>query len=132
MMRRDFQARTHGLKMTQTQAKALVTIARREGLTQTALAQRMEVQPMTIVRLIDRMQRAGLVIRRKDPKDRRAVGLYLTPKAKPALTKMWALAENVRARAIKGVSASDEAKLVVMLSKLKANFNAAATSDDVS
>lgn len=122
LMRRDLHDRARQLKMTQTQARALAVIARREGLTQTALAQRLEVQPMTVVRLIDRMQRAGLVRREKDPKDRRAIGLYLTAKAKPALQKLWAIAEGVRTRALTGLSSADEGKLLSLMEKIKANF----------
>jgi len=125
LMRRDFHSHARHLKMTQVQARALAIIARREGLTQTALAQRLEVQPMSVVRLIDRMQRGGLVRRVKDPADRRAICLYLTAKAKPVLKKLWGLAEGVRARAISGLSNADEAKLVALLQKLKINFTAA-------
>lgn len=122
LMRRDFQEKSGLLKMTQTQAKALMLIARREGLTQSVLAQRMEVGAMTIVRLIDRMQRAGLVRRRKDTRDRRAVGLYLTPKAKPALARMRALTEQIHAHATRGMRRADEARLVALLQKLRTNF----------
>ncbi|MBL8629004.1 MAG: MarR family transcriptional regulator [Rhodospirillaceae bacterium] len=129
LQRREFHALTKRLKMTQVQAKALANIARREGLTQTALAQRLEVQPMTVVRLIDRMQKAGFVKRVKDPADRRAIRLYLAPKAKPILEQLWAVATVVRDQGLAGISAAEEQKLVELLRKVRANYTTETTAD---
>ncbi len=122
LQRREFHVHTKRLKLTQVQAKALANVARREGLTQTALAQRLEVQPMTVVRLIDRMEKAGFVKRVKDPQDRRAIRLYLAPKAKPILEKLWDIATVVRDQGLTGISAADEQKLVELLRKVRANY----------
>lgn len=122
LVRRDFHARARQMKATQTQTKALLVIARREGLTQSSLAQRLEVQPMTVARMIDRMQRAGLVKRVPRPDDRRAVGLYLTPKARPVLQKVMTIAGAVRERAIAGLSNDDKTKLEMLLQKIKTNY----------
>jgi DNA-binding MarR family transcriptional regulator len=131
LQRREFHAQAKRLKVTQVQAKALANIARREGLTQTALAQRLEVQPMTVVRLIDRMEKAGFVKRMKDPEDRRAIRLYLAPKAKPILEKLWDIATVVRDQALQGLSAADEQKLIDLLRKVRANYITDNSADDL-
>lgn len=122
LMRRTFQEDARPLKMTQAQARALAVICRREGLTQTQLAERLDVGPMAVVRLVDRMQRAGLVRREQDPSDRRALRLYLANHGKPVQQKLATLSGKIGDRAIAGMSAADEAKLVELLHVIKSNF----------
>jgi len=82
----DKRARAHG--MTRAQWVILVRVEGRPGLTQKELAEVMEVEPITVARLIDRMERRGIVERRPDPKDRRVWRVHLCPPARPLLVAL--------------------------------------------
>jgi DNA-binding MarR family transcriptional regulator len=82
----DKRARAHG--MTRAQWVILVRVERQPGLSQKELAEVMEVEPITVARLIDRMERRGIVERRPDPKDRRVWRLHLCPAAQPLLGEL--------------------------------------------
>jgi DNA-binding MarR family transcriptional regulator len=105
LMRRAFQARLDGASVTYAQARALVWLARREGLRQVDLAEQLEIQPITLARLVDQLADAGLVERRADPGDRRAYRLYLTPAAAPRLAEIRAIGDAIRAEALAGLDA---------------------------
>ncbi len=79
----DKRARIHGI--TRAQWVMLLKLARHQGLSQKDLAEMIDVEPMTIARLTDRLTRRGLVERRADPRDRRIWRLHLCPKAEPLL-----------------------------------------------
>ena len=79
--------RLQSLGLTQAQWRAIVHLSRSEGMTQATLAESLEIQPITLTRLIDRMESAGWVERRTHPLDRRAVQLYLTPQSQPILER---------------------------------------------
>jgi len=79
----DKRARAHG--MTRAQWVILVRVEGQPGLSQKELAEVMEVEPITVARLIDRMERRGIVERRPDPKDRRVWRVHLRPAAQPLL-----------------------------------------------
>lgn len=125
MLRRNFnlRAQAHGLSLAQWQA--LAYLARQQGVNQVTLADRLEIQPITLARLIDRLQEAGLVARRPDPDDRRAFRLFLTDAAKPLIDRMWAYAAETRAEATAGLSDGDRAVLVGLLQRMKQNLQEA-------
>ena len=77
----DQKARHFG--MTRAQWAVLLRLERREGLNQSDLAEDLDIQPITLTRLVDRLCLNGLIERRADPNDRRAKLLYLTPAARP-------------------------------------------------
>ncbi len=77
LLRRNMDRRLQSLGLTQAQWRAIVHLSRSEGMTQAMLAESLEIQPITLTRLIDRMESAGWVERRTHPLDRRAVQLYL-------------------------------------------------------
>ena len=83
LMRRAFQQRLEGSSLTLAQARALIYVSRNEGVRQVDLADLLEVQPITLARLIDQLAGDGLVERRSDPADRRAYHIFLTPAAAP-------------------------------------------------
>ncbi|MDF2366723.1 MarR family winged helix-turn-helix transcriptional regulator [Sneathiella sp.] len=118
LMRRNYNRRAQGLGLSLAQWRALAFLARQEGVKQVTLADSLEVQPITLARLIDRLEEAGLVTRRPDPDDRRAIRLYLTPKAQPLLDQMWALAAKTHEDALKDLS--EEARAVLIKSLLQA------------
>ena len=128
LLRKRFEqrARADALGLTRAQASVLAYLARQEGLNQAALAQILDVEPITLARLLDRLQAAELIERRPDPKDRRAHLLYLTEAAYPLLDRIFALAAEVREDAMLGVSEADRALLLDLLLRMKGNLLARA------
>lgn len=124
----DERARAHGV--TRTQWKALAHVSRNEGLNQGALAELLDVEPITLCRLVDRLEEAGLVERRRDPADRRAWRLFLTETSRPALDRMRDVAADLTTDALAGISAEHVAQLTAILEQIRANLHAPATQQD--
>ncbi|MBL7681811.1 MAG: MarR family transcriptional regulator [Flavipsychrobacter sp.] len=120
--RRAFNRRVQGLGLTQAQWQALAHISLNQGMRQSQLADIMEIQPISAARLIDRMEAAGWIYRKRDPNDRRAINLYPTRKAEPILTKMQAYASDLRPFALDGLSEKDQNTLRRMLLTIKKNL----------
>lgn len=127
LLRRSMDRRLQSLGLTQAQWRAIVHLSRSEGMTQAALAERLEIQPITLTRLIDRMESAGWVERRTHPLDRRAVQLFLTPRSQPILAEMHARAAETLNEATRGLSPRAEQQLIASLEKIKHNLCAAET-----
>jgi DNA-binding MarR family transcriptional regulator len=121
-MRRNFNRHVSELGLTQAQWQALAHISRREGLSQSALADLIEVQPITVARLIDRMEASGWIERRPDASDRRAVQLFLTPKAEPILDEMWVRAARTRAMALGNITDDERNTLLDILTRMRTNL----------
>jgi len=132
LMRRNFNRRLQSLGLTQAQWRAIAHLSRHEGMTQIALADALEVQAITLARLIDRMESAGWVERRNHPQDRRAVQLYLTSKCEPLLEEMHRRASETISEAMSGIGATEQKQLLETLHQMKANLAAAenATADN--
>lgn len=124
LMRRDFERRLQGTSLTLAQARALVYVSRHEGIRQVDLAELLEIQPITLVRLIDQLAEAGLVERRADPGDRRAYQVHLTPDAGPQLTVVKRAAAATRARALRGANAEQAAAVLAALRQMHENLAA--------
>lgn len=122
MMRKNFTRRVQTLGLTQTQWQALAHLSRNEGIHQVALAEILEIQPITLARLVDRLEAAGWVERRPDPGDRRAFQLYLTERAKPLLARMWDTATEIRKEAMAGLSAAAQGQMIEALCTIKWNL----------
>ena len=124
LLRKRFEqgARARRLGLTRSQAAVLIHLERHEGINQVTLAQMMELEPITLVRLLDRLQAAGLVERRADAADRRARILYLTAEARPLLQRIWSLAEEVRDEATAGLSDAERDALSASLLAIKTNL----------
>jgi len=124
LLRRRFEqlARLRQLGMTRAQAAVLIHLSRREGINQVSLAQLMELEPITLVRLLDRLQAAGFVERRPDPADRRAWRLYLTDAARLMIVKIEKLGGEIFEEATLDVDEADRATLTRVLSTMKLNL----------
>jgi MarR family transcriptional regulator for hemolysin len=122
LIRREFNRRAVDLGLTQAQWRALAHLSRQEGTRQAALAERLEVQPITLARQLDKLEAAGWIERRPDPEDRRAVRLYLTPKTKPLLDRIWTLAGRIREEAMAGLDAPARERLLDTLCAIRANL----------
>jgi MarR family transcriptional regulator, transcriptional regulator for hemolysin len=130
LIRSDFNRRVRSLGLTQAQWRAIAHLARDEGIKQATLAERLEVAPITLARLIDRLEDAGWVKRRADPEDRRLSLLFLTRKVQPILDEMGAHAEQAIAAALEGVEAQDRRALVRVLERMKQNLSAGDSATD--
>jgi len=116
------EAAQHGLSLGHS--KALVMLSRNEGTTQARLAELSETDPMTLVRILDRMEGDGLLERRADPADRRAYRLHLKPAAKPVLEEIFRIADHVRSEGLTGLTNEERLQLVDLLERMHANLNA--------
>ena len=122
LLRRDFDRRVRGLALTQVQWRAIAHLIRNEGINQAALADQLDVAPITLGRLIDRLETAGWVRREPDPRDRRACRLYLTEKANPILDEMRTHARDVLEGAMSGVPSAARRQFVETLELIKQNL----------
>jgi DNA-binding MarR family transcriptional regulator len=115
----DKLAVRHGI--TRAQWAVLAKLERTEGLKQSELADMMEIQPITLTRLIDRLCNNDLIERREDPKDRRANRLYLRPAARPLLTQLAELRAEITQTALNHLTAAEADALVGQLEFIKDN-----------
>jgi len=118
--RADQRARAHG--MTRAQWAILIRLEIRPGMTQNELAALVEVEPITIARMIDRLETRGLVERRHDPRDRRVRRLHLTPAAQPILEHLKSYADDLRASLTAGIDPAAIAAVNSWLLTMKANL----------
>src|SRR3954467_8464122 len=109
----DQKARRFG--QTRAQWAVLLRLERREGLKQSDLAEDLDIQPITLTRLVDRLCGNGLIERRPDPNDRRAKRLYLTPAARPLLDRISTQVEELAETVLAGV---DPVAVSVLLTQL--------------
>lgn len=116
----DRRARAHD--MTRAQWVILVCLERRPGLSQKELAEILEVEPITVARLIDRLEDRGMVERRGDPADRRVWRLHLCPPAAPVLNDIHAERDDLRRLLLEGVDAPTLAIITAGLVRMKANL----------
>lgn len=121
-LRRLFDERAKRLNVTRPQWRVLMQLARREGCNQGTLADMLEVEPITLCRMIDRLEESGLLERRSDPQDRRAWRLYLLPKARPLLTELQRIGAELFADAMQGISFDEQQKLLDKLEKIRENL----------
>jgi len=123
MFRRDFNARTKDSGITALQSRVLTYLARYPGIRQGPLAELIEVEPITLSRMIDRLEEGALVERRADPSDRRAWQLYLTAQAEPLLDHLRQTAQAVVAEATEGMSEAERETLTALVERVRANLS---------
>jgi DNA-binding MarR family transcriptional regulator len=115
----DKQAARYGI--TRAQWAVLAKVERCEGLKQTELAELLEMQPITLTRLIDKLCDNGWIERRADQTDRRVNRLYLRKAARPLLGKLSGLRSEITATALDGINPSDAHRLLALLESIKEN-----------
>lgn len=130
LMRRRFDERARLIGVTRAQWRTLTTLSRHEGINQGGLADLLEVEPITLCRMIDRLEEAGLVERRRDPADRRAWQIFLTTKALPLLEQLRGMADGMIEHALYGLDEAKRAKLVAALDTIRTNLNTQFKSDE--
>ena len=124
LLRRRFDERARAIGVTRAQWRTLVVLSRNEGANQGQLAELLEVEPITLCRMIDRLAEAGHVERRRDPGDRRAWNIYLTDRSRPLLDRLRLIADEVVGEALAGVDAATQVLLTRSLDRIRANLTA--------
>lgn len=122
IMRREFDCRARRIGVTRSQWRTLVIVSRNEGCNQGMLADRMEVEPISVARMIDRLEEAGLLERRRDPSDRRAWRIYLTPAAQPLLEQLRKIGEELHEDAMHGLTGTQRTDLEAMIARIRDNL----------
>jgi DNA-binding MarR family transcriptional regulator len=122
LVRRRFDSRASALGLTRAQWRVLAQLRRREGINQTALAEIMEIEPISLGRHIDRLVEKNFVERRADPRDRRAWRLYLKPEVQPVLDRLRGMSTVTRKEALQGISPEDAEHFIDLLIKIKSNM----------
>jgi MarR family transcriptional regulator for hemolysin len=125
MLRTSANYRGNHLGINRAQWAVLVPLDRFEGLKQSELAEVLDLQPISLTRLLDRLCEAGLIERRADPNDRRAKRLFLTPAAHPLLERLGDLGEELMTTALAGVDRESVEHMVVQLAIVKENLRRA-------
>ena len=129
LLRRSFDERARGIGVTRPQWQVLSLLLVHAGSNQGALAEMLEVEPITLGRMIDRLQDAGLVERRADPTDRRAWRIFLTGKGEDLLDKLRPLGREMLDAALEGVSTADRSQLILTLARVRTNLSRKAPLD---
>src|SRR5690349_12795339 len=115
----DREAARYGI--TRAQWAVLAKVERNEGMKQSELAEQMEMQPITLTRLIDKLGDVGWIERRGDETDRRVNRLYLKKAARPLLGKLAGLRSELTATALEGINPNDANRLLAQLETIKEN-----------
>lgn len=123
LYRRAFNARTRDSGITALQWRLITYLRRHEGIRQGPLAELIEVEPITLSRMIDRLAEAGLVERRADPADRRAWRLHLTPRANELLSGIRQIAETLTDEAAEGLSGDERDQLIALVERVRSNLS---------
>ena len=124
LLRTRFDQRARARGMTRAQWVILARVNAKPGLSQNELASLLEVEPISVGRLVDRLESRGLVERRPDPTDRRIWRLHLLPSAEPVLEDISKARDTLGAELLEGVDAVTRTQTVDALLRMKANLTA--------
>lgn len=126
-LRKAFERRVGRHGLSSAQWRMLVTVTKcGEATTQARLADLLEIEPISVSRLVDRMETAGWVERKPDPQDRRAKLVMPTERARTVHAEIRAMADEVYGEALAGLSPDQRTDLLAGLTKVIANLNEAA------
>jgi DNA-binding MarR family transcriptional regulator len=125
LLRKRFEQHARGFGLTRSQWQVLAYLSQNEGIRQGGLAELLDIQPITLARLVDRLQEMRLVERRPDPKDRRVWLLRLTPDAHLKLVQARKLGDITRGEALSSVPEAERKRFLATLQILKDNLTAA-------
>ncbi|WP_096701091.1 MarR family transcriptional regulator [Magnetospirillum sp. 15-1] len=122
LLRKRFEQRARHLGLTRSQWQAMAYLASNEGIHQGGLAELLDIEPITLVPLLDRLEARGLIARRPHPTDRRSKLLFLTEAAHPLLAAMRVIGEATRAEALESLPPPEREALLRALTTMKANL----------
>lgn len=122
-LRRRFDLAARETGATGTQWRVLLTLSRQPGMTQSVLADLLDVEPITTCRMVDRLEQSGLLERRRDPADRRVWRVYVTDRAVPMIARLQRVAEEMAEETTAGLSAAEQDQLMALLSRVRENLS---------
>ena len=120
-LRKAFDRLAVGLGVTRAQWKVLFKLTRTPGLRQVELADMLDLEPITLCRIVDRLEEAGLVERTRDPDDRRAWRLHVTAQAQPLIEKLQAVGDQLVGQAFAGIDPKDIEMTREVLARVREN-----------
>ncbi|MET4675619.1 MarR family transcriptional regulator [Luteibacter sp. ME-Dv--P-043b] len=124
LFRKHFDRRAVRFGLTRAQWRALKALHRLPGMRQNELAEQLDMEPIAVGRVIDRLQAAGFVERRADPKDRRAWRLHDTEQARGVIDDMEEIARGLRRDATQGISLDELQVMLAVMDRMKENLQA--------
>jgi DNA-binding MarR family transcriptional regulator len=122
LMRTTYDRRVRELGLTRSQWWVLTLLFRNDGVTQSELAELLEIERPTLGRLLDRLEAKGWVRREHDSRDRRAWRVHLTDAVEPAMRRLRKVASELRSDALAGLSAQERERFIDTLLAVKANL----------
>lgn len=123
LMRKRFEARAAAFGLSSAQWRLLFRLKREEGLPQARLAEILEIEPISVSRLLDRMEEGGWIERRQDAADRRVRVIYATAKARDAFADVKGIAEEIYDEAMEGLTEAERRSLLAGLELVRANLS---------
>ncbi len=122
LMRRSFDTRSRDAGVIRPQWQVLSALRRHEGINQGRLADILDMEPITVCRMVDRLQETDLVERRADPADRRSWRLHLTKKADVLLRQLRPLADRMLEEALEGIDDAERRVVIAALDRMRRNL----------
>lgn len=122
-LRRSFNMRVRETGVTSQQARLLLQLDRTPGQNQSYYAERLEIEPITLCRMVDRMEEGGLIERRPDPGDRRARLLHPTKRSKAEIERIRAALAGLIETMLDGLDDAEQAQLASMLTRISENLS---------
>ncbi|MDM8011253.1 MAG: MarR family transcriptional regulator [Parasphingorhabdus sp.] len=123
LFRRELNERMRHSGVTALQWRLLAYLARNEGTNQVKLAEFLEVEPITLSRMIDRLADAGMLSRRRDPDDRRAWRLYLEEQSLPLIVELRAASAKLTEAAQEGLTTEEREQLASLVERMRQNLS---------
>jgi MarR family transcriptional regulator, transcriptional regulator for hemolysin len=123
LMRKRFDARARAFGLTRAQWQALAVLRHHQGINQAALADALDLEPITVGRLIDRMEEAGWVERRADAADRRVHRLYISERTGPMMAQLEKLAQTLQEEIVCGLDTTERDQFLDLLVRIRANLS---------
>ena len=123
LLRWEFERRAQAVVLTRSQWSVIVLLLREDGAHQRDLTGMSDVTPITMPRLLQRLERDGWVVRTNDPVYRRAKRIFLTAKIKPVLEEILMVVKEVRATVLNGLSDVERAQLISLMLRVRHNMS---------
>jgi DNA-binding MarR family transcriptional regulator len=123
LLRKRFEAKGSAYGLSAAQWRLLVRLVKEEGVAQARLAELLEIEPISVSRLLDRMEEGGWIERRQDASDRRVRMIFPTEKSREAFAAIKSVAGEVYDQALDGLSADERRTLIKGLNAIVANLS---------
>jgi DNA-binding MarR family transcriptional regulator len=122
LLKKRFEQNARDSGLTRSQWQVLAYLSKVEGINQAGLAELLDLEPITVGRIVDKLEEMSLIERRPHPTDRRVWELHLAPAAHKPLENAKKIGDATRAEALAGISAADRVHLVKTLQAVSANL----------